>query len=303
MSAAEENGNDIMQRCASCGKAGSDDIKLKDCTACYLVKYCSVKCQKDHRPKHKKGCKKRAAELKDEILFKQPESSHFGDCPICCLPLPIVPSQSTLTSCCSKQICEGCNLANQIRETEARLLPKCPFCRKAAPSTYEEFIEQLTKRVDAGDPVAICHLGAIRYKEGDYDVAFDHLTRAVALGNVAAHYRVSLMYHNGQGVEKDEKRALHHAEKAAIGGHPTARHNLGVAEEENGQYARAVKHLIIAAKLGHVKSLERVKILYKAGYGTKDNFTEALRGYQTAIEAKKSSEGGSRRIRETGRGA
>jgi len=26
---------------------------------------------------------KRAAELRDEILFKQPESSHRGDCPIC----------------------------------------------------------------------------------------------------------------------------------------------------------------------------------------------------------------------------
>jgi hypothetical protein len=28
-----------------------------------------MKCQKDHRPKHKKACKKRAAELHDEVLL------------------------------------------------------------------------------------------------------------------------------------------------------------------------------------------------------------------------------------------
>ena len=33
--------------------------------------------------------RKRAAVLRDELLFKQPESSHLGDCPICCLPLPL----------------------------------------------------------------------------------------------------------------------------------------------------------------------------------------------------------------------
>ena len=44
--------------CASCGKAAVDDVKLKKC-ACNLVKYCSVACQKDHRPQHKKICKKK----------------------------------------------------------------------------------------------------------------------------------------------------------------------------------------------------------------------------------------------------
>ena len=78
-----------MQSCASCGTPGVDDIKLRKCTACYLVRYCSVKCQKEHRKQHKKECKKRAAELKDELLFRQPESSCFGDCPICCLPVSI----------------------------------------------------------------------------------------------------------------------------------------------------------------------------------------------------------------------
>eukprot|EP00985_Skeletonema_marinoi_P030096 scaffold30504_cov80-Skeletonema_marinoi.AAC.1 len=86
MSGVEES-FDITMCCASCGIGQVDDIKLKKCTACYLVRYCSVKCQKEHRPQHKRACKKRAAELRDEILFKQPESSDLGDCPICFLPL------------------------------------------------------------------------------------------------------------------------------------------------------------------------------------------------------------------------
>jgi hypothetical protein len=76
-----EEGDDTMMCCDCCGIA-VDDIKVKTCSANKLVRYCSIDidCQKDHRPKHKKACKKRAAELRDELSFKQPESSHNGDC-------------------------------------------------------------------------------------------------------------------------------------------------------------------------------------------------------------------------------
>eukprot|EP00985_Skeletonema_marinoi_P002564 scaffold1057_cov203-Skeletonema_marinoi.AAC.12 len=52
-----------------------------------LVRYCSDECQRDHKPYHKEACKNQAAELRDELLFKQPESTHLGDCPICMIPL------------------------------------------------------------------------------------------------------------------------------------------------------------------------------------------------------------------------
>eukprot|EP00984_Skeletonema_dohrnii_P003600 scaffold1220_cov104-Skeletonema_dohrnii-CCMP3373.AAC.5 len=110
--------SDTMMRCAGCDTAEVDGIKLKKCTACNLVRYCSVKWQKDHRPQHKKKCKKRAAELRDELLFKQPESSYLGDCPICLLPLSLDNDNSTLMSCCCKTICNGCNVANQMRESK-----------------------------------------------------------------------------------------------------------------------------------------------------------------------------------------
>ena len=285
MSAAESD--TIMMFCASCGTAGSNDIKLKRCNACYLVRYCSVKCQKDHRPKHKKECKKRAADLKDEILFKQPESSCYGDCPICCLPLSIDPSKSRLMGCCSKLICNGCNWANMKRETEERLRHTCPFCRTSMPKT-EEFHQQLMKRIEANDPVAMGQMGKKRCEEGDYTAAFEYFAKAATLGDAASHYQLSTMYHIGMGVEKDEKKYLHHTEQAAIGGHPHARHNLGCMEGMNGRFDRALKHFIIAVKLGHDKSLDGAKGLYEAGLVSKDVFTAARRDHKAVIEATKS---------------
>ena len=56
----------------------------------------------------------------------------------------------------------------------------------------------------------------------------------------------------------------------------------------NGQFDRALKHFIINAKFGCSDSLEGVRLLYKDGYASKDDFYAALRDYQTAIEATKS---------------
>ena len=213
--------------CASCGTAGGDDIKLMDCGGCDLVRYCSVACQENHRLEHEEECKKRAAELRDESLFKQSESSYLGECSICLLPMPLDPRKSRLMSCCSKSMCNGCHFANLKREVEGRLQHTCPFCRKAVPKTEEECDKQWKKRVEADDPVAMCRMGTESYNEGDYAAAFEYLTKAVALGDVLAHYQLSCLYDDGLGVDKDNKKVIHHLEEAAIGGDPKARHEIG----------------------------------------------------------------------------
>ena len=64
---SEEDNHQADTSCASCGIAEIDDIKLKDCDDCDLVRYCSDACQRDHKTKHKEACKKRAAELDEKI--------------------------------------------------------------------------------------------------------------------------------------------------------------------------------------------------------------------------------------------
>ncbi len=138
MSTDDEKSSDFMMCCASCGKAEIDDIKLKDCDDCDLVKYCSDECQKIHREQHVEACKKRKAELRDKQLFTMPDGSHLGECPICYLPLPIDPSKSGFNTCCSKIICQGCAYANTKREIKAGLQQRCVFCREPLAKTDEE---------------------------------------------------------------------------------------------------------------------------------------------------------------------
>ena len=288
----EAEAADMMMCCASCGKAEVDNIKLKLCTACKLVKYCSVDCQKNHRPQHKKACKKRAIEIHDDRLFRQPDQSYLGECPICCLPLPLGQDISKwgLNSCCCKRICAGCDHANKNREIEQGLEQRCPFCREVVPKTDEEADQNYMKRAKANDPVAIFRMGVKCYDEGDHEGAFQYWTKAAEVGNIESHFELSCLYHKGEGVEKNNKKEFYHLEEAAIGGHDYARHNLGYYEGESGRNDRAVKHFIIAAKLGYNKALENVKQGFQIGLVSKEDYEGALRGHQAALDETKSEQ-------------
>ena len=275
-----------MILCASCGIAEGDDTKLRKCTACYLVRYCSVKCQKAHRKQHKRECKKRAAELRDERLFKQPESSHLGDCPICMIPLPLDMTKSNMRSCCSSLICNGCTHA--IISQESLTYDKCPFCRAAVPSE-EVRDKRRMKRVEAGDAVAMHYQGCSEYGKGKYQSACEYWIKAAELGYASAHWMLAQVYNFGHGVEQNEGKYVHHLEEAAIGGHPEARHYLGMHEgTKNNNRERAVKHWTIAATQGDDASIGILKLACRDGQITKEDFAPALRAYQAAVDAAKS---------------
>ncbi len=277
--------------CASCGTAAIDDVKLKKC-ACGLVKYCSDDCHENYRPQHKKMCKKRLAEIRDDDLFAMPDESHLGECPICCLPLSIDPSKSTFMSCCCQIICDGCNYANKMREFKAGLQQRCVFCREPAPDNHEEVDKRIMKRIkENNDPAGMYQMGDKHYhREGDYETALKYFTKAAGLGHAVAHFNLSCLYRDGEGVEKDEKKQVYHLEEAAMKGHANARYNLGVHEYDNGRYERARKHFIIAANLGLHESLKGLKDLYVEGHASKEDYADALRAYQAAVDATKSVE-------------
>ena len=277
--------------CACCGIAGVDDVKLKLCDGgCDLVKYCSDDCQTNHREQHDEECKTRKTELHDRNFFTLPDSSYLGECPLCCLPLPIDPSKSTMMGCCSNLICHGCNYANLKREREQGLEHRCAFCREPMPTSEKERIRLVKKRIKKNDPVAMTEMGKRHGKEGDAVKALEYFTKAAELGNVAAHFCLGNVYYQGVGVEKDEEKALPHLEQAAIGGHPDARALLAIHETNNGRPDRAAKHFIIAAHLGDNFSVKFVKNLFVKGIVSKDEYAAALRGYQTAVNETKSAE-------------
>ncbi len=214
----------------------------------------------------------------DELLFKQPESSHLGDCPICCVPLPVHSLKThSIMICCGKMICDGCFFASRAAQ-------ECPFCR-ATPETAKDVWR---KRVEANDPDAMLEEGRRHYNKGEYSSAFEYLTKAAAMGDAEAHCRLVEFYLLGLGVEEDKGKAIHHLEEAAIGGHPTARFTLGFFEWETGKKERAVKHLIIAVTQGEDKAIKWLMKAFKEGIVIKDDLDSALRAYQAAVEATKS---------------
>jgi hypothetical protein len=277
--------------CASCGIAAIDDVKLKDCDdGCDLVKYCSDGCQENHREQHEQECKERKAELHNKQLFTQPGISHHGECQICCLPLSLDARKSTMMSCCSKYICDGCAYANRVREIQAGLEQRCAFCREPLPKSEEEYDKNNMERVKKNDPVATTEMGKKHYNDSDYVIAAKYWTEAAELGGVEAHYCMGGLYYKGLGVEKDEKKSVYHWEQASIGGHPHARGALAMHEMKNGRTERAAKYLIINANLGCDMSLNIIKDLFVQGVVSKEDYAAALRGYQTAVDATKSAE-------------
>ena len=222
--------------------------------------------------------------VSDEDLFKQPPPP-MGDCPICFLRMPSLYTGYKHNACCGKVLCNGCICANaKLTDDE-----KCAFCRTPAPESDEELIIRLMKRIEVNDAQAIYNLGC-GYDQGTYgcpknhDKALELWHRAGELGYMKAYNNIGNSYYNGRRVEKDEKKAIYYWELAAMGGHVTARYNLGVEEYRAGNMDRALKHWTIAAEGGHKKSLISVKQLYALGHATKDDYGTALRAHQSYLD-------------------
>ena len=277
--------------CASCGK-GSDAeggaVKLKDCTACRLVKYCGVDCQRAHRKKHKKICKQRAAELKDEQMYSQGHERPEGDfCPICTLPIPM-DKQSVFNVCCMKRICRGCDFAAQKRG-----MGNCSFCRAPLPKNDADELSMIQARVEKKDPAANYFLGK-KYSFGqlglqkDMRKAVELYTEAAGLGSIEALFSLGCAYYHGNGLQEDKAKAVELYKKAAMQGDVESRYQLGLIEGHKKNCDRALRHLLISAKIGHLNSVETIKRMLMRGHATKDQYAEALKGYQDAVEEMKS---------------
>jgi len=91
-------------------------------------------------------------------------------------------------------------------------------------------------------------------------------------------------------VEVDKQKAKRYHELAAMRGDETARHSLGLVEEETGDMERALKHHVIAVRSGYSDSLRSIKKLYADGHASKEDYTKALQSYQAYLGEIKSAQ-------------
>ena len=124
----------------------------------------------------------------------------------------------------------------------------------------------------------------------DHTKALEMWHRAGELGYANACASIGFVYENGKGVKVDMKKAQHYYELAAIGGDAHARYNLGNNEVRAGKIDRALKHYMIAVRSGLSVSLGKMKELYTDGYATKEEYTKALKLYQSYLGEIKSDQ-------------
>lgn len=85
--------------------------------------------EKEHRSQHKQHVKTNWLTCAMRFCSSNLKA-HNGDCPTCFLPMPLVDTECTMSTCCSKIICNGCYYANFLRNREEKLDQKCQFCRQ-----------------------------------------------------------------------------------------------------------------------------------------------------------------------------
>jgi len=189
-------------------------------------------------------------------------------------------------SCCGKIICTGCYYApvydNQGNEVDNQ---KCAFCRTPFPTTEEEAVKRLKKRMEVNDAEALEDLGCC-YRDGRLGFPQNY-TKALEIWHrsrvAEAYCNIGFAYKTGEGVEVDPKNAKHYYELAALRGSAPARHNLGNDEVRAGKWKRAIKHYTIAARSGDNDSLSMIKQLFSKGHAKKDDYIKALQSYQTHL--------------------
>ena len=281
-----DNTDKITTICAACGKEGEED-SMNICNKCKMVHYCNAACKKKHKSKHKKKCDRRVAEIHDETLFEDHPPNE--DCPICMIPLPLAPEESSFKSCCGMTICNGCTYA-MVKEAMRKGKKNdewgmCAFCRTLIPSSEEEAVEQTKKQMENGNANAFYNF-ATYHDDGSHGLPQDMAKanelylKAGELGCASGYYNFGFSYqYGGNGVEVDKEKVKYYWELAAMNRDVTARHNLGVLEEGAGNDQRAFKHYILAASAGHPESLAVVKEGFMKGHVTKDEYKSTLRAY------------------------
>ena len=183
-------------------------------------------------------------------------------------------------------------------EAVQKLAPDYPLAQYAlarlyadglgTPANAEKALKWLTRAAQAPVPVPAAQVqlgnyyaeGYPPYIKPDAEKAFELTLAAAEAENRTARYRVALMYLNGQGTEKNEKRAFHFMRLSARDGLTQAqkalsdmyRNGTGVAQDDYGVFS----WMLAAAKNGDAEAQEQTALHYLRGTGVAASRKEAL---------------------------
>jgi TPR repeat protein len=106
--------------------------------------------------------------------------------------------------------------------------------------------------------------------------------------SISAQYNLGLMYHQGEGVQRDYKQAAAWYRKAAEQGDTQAQYNLGEMYEQGHGVQRDYKQAVAwhwkAADQGIADAQNKLGSMYHHGQGVQQDFKQAALWFQKAAD-------------------
>jgi TPR repeat protein len=149
-----------------------------------------------------------------------------------------------------------------------------------------EFRDNLASRMTPAQITEAQKL-AREFKPQDvYTKSLREFKALAARGDVAAQFRVGLIYYRGLGVQPNYPEALNWFKKAALHGHSLAQYNAGYMNEKGEgtpqDYMEAAKYYRQAAERGNQLAQYNLGFMYEKGQGVSSDEVQALMWYNLA---------------------
>lgn len=151
------------------------------------------------------------------------------------------------------------------------------FCDKINPKT-----------IYSKDNMEIFFNGKSAHLAGAYSTAFRLLMPIAELGHKRAQTGIGLMYLHGDGVEKDEEKAIEWFEQAACQNHDWAFYHLGTSyyygEGVLQNFEKSFRYFQMASLSNNASAFLSLGHLYSLGKGVQKDELLALKNYKKALE-------------------
>lgn len=127
------------------------------------------------------------------------------------------------------------------------------------------------------------------YFSAQYDKAFQCISSMADEGDPQSQFNLAVLYHLGQGVEKNKEKTIYWLIRAAENEHPNAQFGVGAAYEAGfgveKDLSTAAQWYTKAANQGHAAAQTNLGVMYGNGEGVQKNHIEALKWFRLAASS------------------
>ena len=226
------------------------------------------------------------------------------ECPICMLPLPWDPSEIIYCVTCGKTVCMGCVISTGVAhardggdmEKAAEKAITCPYCR-SNPASYDDKsqLKALMKLANTGNGEAMRRIGRYYFKgemglQQDKAEGLKWYHRAVEAGSGRAAYGLGRCFNEGDGVDRNDDKALEYLQKSTELGCIPSFVKVGIILQRKGEIEKAMLNYRKAVMCGvsNDNLFNEIRIGFRNGHITKDEYAFTLRESQKACNEMKS---------------